>query len=247
MKRLLTTLSLCLLAALPHGIHAQADSASARIVDRYLGILNIDALPQDSLLVLTTTITTSGSDDTVVMQRLFQPPQMFRVDVRDSRGLQTGLCSNGKDRFRAYSEINGWWGDITPESFHRRLTGFDFRGPLYNWRSTNPVMTYLGKVTVEQRNVQLDAVRVEVEGNYTRIYMFEESGLLSVIVEQDNSIDPKRVLEDTHIQWKCEHEYDKVGPTVLPSLESFMRDGRLTVLSTEMHLEPRNNLKFNQD
>ena len=225
---------------------AQTDSVAARLVDRYLDILNIDALPQDSMLVLTTTITTPGSSDTITMRRLFQPPQMFRVEVRDAIGLQSGLYTNGKGLYRAYAENKGW-GVIAPDNFYLRLTGFDFRGPLYHWRTGGLMMKYIGKVDVAQKGEELDAVRVEVDGMYTRLYMFEESGLLSVIVELDEGANERSLLKDTHIQWKCEHEYNRVGPTLLPSLESFMRNGQLTVLRTEMHLEPRDDKPFNHD
>lgn len=242
MKKILIALAL-----LPLMAWGQEDNMAARIVDNYLDILNIDALPQDSMLVLTTTITSPGSSDTIIMTRLFQPPQMFRVEVRDKQGLQTGLCSNGKDRFRVYSMLNGWWGDVSPEGFYQRLIGFDFRGPLYNWRVGGLELTYQGKVKVEQKGQTLDAVRAEGEGYYTRVYMFDEQGLLTVIVEPDEELDPERNYYDTHIQWKCEHEYGMVGVTVLPTVESFMRNGQLTVLRTEMHLEKRDNLRFNQD
>ena len=226
---------------------AQTDTVAARIIDRYLAILNIDALPQDSMLVLTTTITKQGGGDTVVMTRLFQKPQMFRVDVRDSHGLQTGLCSNGKDRFRAYPYQGDWWGDIKPEDFYNRLTGFDFRGPLYNWRMNGLELTYLGKVDVDHKGAKLDAVRVVTSTTYPRTYFFEESGLLCLIIEDEVMSDGIPVLKDTHINWKCEHEYGRVGETVLPTLESFLRHGEQTVLSTEMHFEKRDNLRFNQD
>ncbi|MBR6844278.1 MAG: hypothetical protein IKM79_04160 [Bacteroidales bacterium] len=241
MKKILIAIML-----LPMAAWAQVDSTSARIVDRYLDILNIDALPQDSMLVLTTTITSTGSNDTVVMQRWYQSLHMFRVEVKGSTGLQTALCGNGKNRYRGYLEGMGW-GDMTSTAFYNHLIAFDFRGPLHGWRAKNLIMSYAGKVNVEQREEKLDAVRVEVEGSYTRLYLFEPSGLLGVIVELDEALDSSRVTRESHIEWKCEHEYGMIGETLLPTLESFMRDNRLTILRTEMHFEPRNDKLFNHD
>lgn len=242
MKKILSAMMIIL----PLATWGQDDSVAARIVDRYLDILNIDALPKDSMLVLNTTITSPSSTDTVKMVRLYQWPQMFRVDVFNERGLENGLYSNGKDYFRYYSKGKGW-DYIPPEQFYLRLLGFDFRGPLYNWRMNNLLMGYVGKVDATQKGSQLDAVRVEVEGMYTRIYMFEETGLLSVIVELEDGADGERLLKHSHIDWKCEHEYGQIGESVLPVLESFMRSNELTVLRTEMHFEKRDDTRFNHD
>lgn len=243
MKTKLTILAMLLLPLMSWG---QVDTAAARILDRYVEMLNITALPKDSMLVLTTTITTTGHSDTVVMERLFIPPQMYRVEVRDSHGLQTALCSNGQDRYRGYSEATGW-GDMRPWKFYNHLVGFDFHGPLHNWRAKGYIVKYLGKVTVEQKGAQLDAVHVDVDGHYSRTYLFDPSGLLSLILEDGSNLDPDSPFQEVHIDWKCEHEYSRIGETLLPSLESFLRGGEVTVLRTEMHFEKPDLKRFNQD
>ncbi len=223
----------------------QTDSSAARIVDRYLDILNIKALPMDSMLVMTTEITQPGSTDTIVMRRLFQQPQMFLVEVRGSNGLQSALCSDGKTYYRSYSPKYEQWHNLERGTFFSHLTGFDFRGPLYNWRNTGLMMSYRGKVKAQNKgNVELDVVRVEVEGRYMRDYMFEPSGLLSVIVESDSIMKDAGIYEDAHIEWKIIHEYDNIGRTLLPTVESFARDSVITIMRTEMHFEPRNDDKF---
>lgn len=242
MKRLL----ICILCLMPLVASAQSDSTAIRIVNRYLDIMNIDALPQDSMLVVNTTITYPTTGDTLYMKRLYAPPQMFRVEVRLPNGtLQTGLCSNGKKRFRVFSPNSIWWRDITPESFYSRLSGFDLRGPLYNWQSSNAYLTYRGRT--EYKGQQMDVVHFTAPGFFNRLYMFESSGLLSLIIEEDSVNEGSRPLDEAHIEWKCEHEYTNVGPVILPSLESFMREKTLTVLRSEMKLEKRDNLQFNQD
>lgn len=236
-----------ILALVPLLATAQSDSVAAHIVDRYLGILNIGALPADSMLVLTTTITSPTSTDTTVMKRYYQPPQMFRVEVRGSDGkLQVGLCTNGGDRKRVYESKHEWWRDVTTETFYNRLSGLDFRGPLYGWRVAGAEVTYEGKATVKD-GATLDVVKLAAPARFTRQYLFEESGLLAVILESDELDSAYRPYEDIRIDWKCIHEYAQIGKTTLPSLESFMRKEELTVMRTEMHFEPKNNLLFNQD
>lgn len=242
MKRLIATL----LLLLPLAAAAQSDSTAIRIVERYLGILNIDALPHDSMLVLTTEITSPTDGDTFTMRRLYAWPQMFLVEVRTANGkLQTGLCGNGKDNYHAYSEKYDAWRNITAESFYNRLYGFDFRGPLYNWRNDNAELTYGGHTTYKGQN--LEVVNVSAPGFFHRTYLFEPSGLLSAILERDTVDEHYGKLMDAHIDWKVIHEYLTVGQTIIPSLESFMRAGSLTVLRTEAHLEERNNLLFYKD
>lgn len=242
MKRLLLSLAILL----PLAAAAQSDSVAVRIVDRYLNIMNVGALPTDSMLVVNTQIIYPSTGDTLSMRRYYAPPQMFRVEVYDQNGkLQTGLCGNGKDRYRAYSTRSEWWRDITVESFYNKLGGFDVRGPLYNWRTDNAYLTYQGRT--EYKGQQLDVVHYSAPSFFRRQYMFEESGLLSVIIEEDSVPEGFFPYHDAHIDWKCIHEYTTVGPAILPSLESFMREKLLTVMRSEMRLEKRDNLIFNQD
>ncbi len=231
---------------LPLGIAAQSDSAAIRIVERYLDIMNIKALPTDSMLVVNTQIIYPQSGDTMNMKRLYAPPQMFRIEVYDNKGLlQTGLCGNGGTRGYVFSSKFDTWRTVTSESFFERLSGFDVRGPLYNWQSNNAYLTYRGKT--EYKGQYLDAVYYTAPGAFKRTYFFEESGMLSLIVEEDSVDEGFSALRDAHIDWKCIHEYSVVGPAILPSLESFMRENTLTVMRSEMHLEKRDDQQFTQD
>lgn len=242
MKRLVLTLIL----ALPLAVAAQSDSAAVRIVERYLAIMNIDAMPADSMLVATTQIVYPITGDTLTMRRLYAAPHMFRVEVRDADGkLQTGLCGDGISHYRAYSTHAMQWRSITRESYFSRLGGFDLRGPLYDWRNENAYLTYRG--ATEYKGQRLDVVHFSAPGYFGRLYMFEPSGLLSVILEEDSVDDGYHALLDAHIDWKCVHEYAHVGPLLIPSIESFMREKTLTVLHTEAHLEKRDNDQFRQD
>ncbi|MBR6048758.1 MAG: hypothetical protein IKP83_01185 [Bacteroidales bacterium] len=252
MGRIKMITAVCLLALLPLAAMAQdhllREDTAARIVDRYLQMMGIERLPADSLLVLETTITSPNSTDTFVMRRWFAQPQMQRVEVWHGKKLQTGLCTNGKDRFRRMNHSLGYWVDLPPVRFYEQLMAYDFRGPLYNWRANNAVLTYNGPVTAPGGQ-RLESVKVEASGMFTRYYMFEESGLLSVLFETDEMLDRDDHDVDTtaRIEWKCMHEYQQVGTSLLPRLESFLRGQRLTVMETTARLEPLNTLIFNED
>ena len=73
--------------------------------------------------------------------------------------------------------------------------------------------------------------------------------MLSVILETDEMLDRDDHDVDTtaRIEWKCMHEYQQVGTSLLPRLESFLRGQRLTVMETTARLEPLNTLIFNED
>ena len=242
MKRLLIILTILA----PLTLQAQDDSMAVQIVDRYLSLLNIEALPHDSMMVMTTIITYPGTTDTFTMKRYYAYPQMFRVDIfRPDGSRQTGLYSDGQQFYRFYEPKRRLWGNMTRETFYNQLAGLDFRGPLYQWRNMAMELSYQGKASV--KGEQLDVVKVTAPGSYTRTYMFQETGMLAVILESDETDTTYRVHKDMHIDWKCIHEYQRIGNTILPSLESFARNNQLTVLRSEWHLEARNKKIFSDD
>lgn len=246
-QKTLVALCLALLTLVPLTATSQKDTAES-IVDRYVELLGYSRLPQDSMLTMVTTITSLGSADTFVMKRWFVPPLMMRVEVWHGDTLQNAFCTNGKNRYRIYDPKKGFWSEYDDYIFYEKLHPYDFRGPLYNWRSQGLTLSYKG-ITKAKGNHALQTVTVEGPGYYTRHYMFEPSGLLSAIIETDeiDTVEYRR-YQDGHIDWKIEHEYMEVAPGVLlPKEESFMRLGLLTVLRTEARLEPRETLLFNKD
>lgn len=237
-------------AALAAQDHLLREDTAARIVDRYMSMIGIERLPADSTLEMVTVVTRIGTKDTFVMKRWFAQPQMLRLEVWSGKDLQTGMCTNGSDRYRTYNHSLGYWVDLQPNKFHERYMAYDFRGPLYNWRASGSELTYEGRVKVFGRDDALmDAVRVAKPGTFTRVYFFEPSGLLSVIVEEDDMEDREhyRVQEEARIDWKCIHEYMPVASSLLPHIESFKRGETLTVLETTARLLPRDNMLFNSD
>ena len=249
-----TTL-LLLLALLATGLQAQAPDSAEAIVGRYLKLLNYEGLPKDSTLMLETTVTFHGSADTFTVKRWYAVPSMMRVEVWKGKKLSEGLCTNGSTRHREYSSRNGWWNDINHERFHEKLNAYDFRGQLFMWQMRGVKLSYRGTATAKGQ--QLYVVRAEQENNYPRLYFFEqESGLLVLMKEVDENNDDAvsstsqqvlRQLKIKPIDYKFYHEYLPVHQSLVPSQESFMREGLLTLMNTTARLVPRDNLLFNKD
>lgn len=241
MKRLLLLLTL-----LPVGLAAQETDTAHMLIERYVTMLNYDALPQDSMLVMETTISYLDRQDTFVMRRWFTAPNMLRVEVWRGDSLTTGFCTNGTTRFREYSAYNGWWVDRDSADFTRLSSPYDFRGALYRWRETGTQFTYTGTTTLNGQ--PLAAVLAEQLNMYSRYYLFEvRSGLLLFIIETDTMPSGSTIMGYSHSKWKAFHEYLPVGASLLPSEESYLRDDLLTIMRTTARFVPRDNTLFNRD
>ena len=245
MKKLI----LILLAALPFAVHAQnhqyiVDTAT-ELVDGYLRMMNHRYLPEDSLVVIDTRVTIVGTTDTFVMKRWYAQQQNHRVEVWHQGELQTAFYGNGLDHFRRYVRDGRYWEDVGPALMYRMLGGYDFRGPLFNWRTENLNLEYLGRAKTEDGH-SLRVVKVTGHNNFMRYYMFEESGLLTLFLESD-TVGTNPIRSATHVDWKCFHEYLPVSHYLFPVQESFLRDGTLTVLESTVHFEPLDLTPFNQD
>ena len=116
MKRLIF-----LIALLPLGLWAQERDSAEVIVERYLKMLNYEAIPKDSMLVLESTVTFHNSADTFTMQRWYAAPTMMRVEVRRVGTLTEGYCTNGGGRHREYMRRMGWWDDVDHSVFHQKI------------------------------------------------------------------------------------------------------------------------------
>lgn len=240
MKRLLI-----LIALLPSLLQAQNPDTAQMLVDRYVAMLNYGALPSDSLLVMETTISFVGSEDTFIMRRWYAPLDMMRVEVWRGDSLTAGYCTNGSSRYREYSAYNGWWNDLDSANYARMAELYDFRGPFYGKRASDTRFSYAGTTTLKGQ--PLAAVLAEHKNLYQRYYLFEmQSGLLLFIIDTDKLTDGTG-RHYAHSDWKAYHEYLPVGPCLIPSEESYLRDGLLTVMHTTAHFEARNDRIFNQD
>lgn len=243
---------LLLLAPLTLWAQDSPQDTARTIVERYLKMLNYEALPTDSTLVLETTVTFHGSTDSYTLRRWYAPPTMMRIEVWHGDTLTTGLCTNGSGRHREYSRHNGWWNDVDHSLFHQHVDAYDFHSPLYNWEMRGITLKYKG--TTELKGQQLEVVQAHQKDSYVRYYMFEkQSGLLVLMQERDEDTTSAgiqslmKALTVKPIDYKVIHEYLPVGESLIKSQESYMRDGVLTIMNTTARFEPRNNLLFNQD
>ncbi len=246
MKKLIIGLLLLPLTVLAQNHQDMLDDSAKVVVDRYLQMLNIDGLPQDSLLVMETAITNLGQKDTVWMRRWYAAPNKFRVEVWNRGKLETGIVTNGQDRFRRYLTAYGSWESVPREDIEKKMQGYDFRGPLYHWREKGATLSWNGTTTLKGEPLQV--VKVECPGMYERYYMFEpESGLLTLIFETDKTADGNHQYTKDRIDWKSIHEYQPLTTGILPSQESFMRQGVLTILNSTTHFEEMNPDIFEKD
>lgn len=246
MKKTFITL-LLLLPTLAFGQQAESEDTAATVVDRYLMMLNIEGYSEDSMLVMETAITVYGIDDTLWMRRWFAPSKRHRMELWHKDTLTDGLISNGEDVYLHYNAAKKRWEEVTGMDFNTRISGYDFRGPLYLWRWRGSKLTWNGLTELNGKPLQV--VKVSTPGMYNRFYMFDPgNGLLTLVVEskeyEKGSQIPK---EESHIDWKSFHEYLPVSNHLVPSLESFMRNGRLTILSTTAHLEYIRPRMFNRE
>lgn len=243
-------LKLLLLAAAlgPTLMQAQVthDSAAAA-VDRYLAVLNYEALPHDSMLVLNTVVSYHGMPDTFYMERLYAYGEMHRVIVRNKAGeIVTGLCTNGTDRYREYSTHEGWWVELSPDIFADKLQPYDFRGPLYRWRERGIQLTYQG--TSENEGHLMQTVKAEQLNRFTRYYLFDtENSLMVLFKEVNQAMTGSISMFGNPVDWKVLHEYQPLGASLIVRQESYLRNGVLTIMETEAHFTVRDNLLFNQD
>jgi hypothetical protein len=94
----------------------------------------------------------------------------------------------------------------------------------------------------------MQVVKVSRAGMYDRFYMFDPgSGLLTLIVETEDYNPAHAPMKESHVEWKSIHEYLPIGTHLVPSLESFRRDGKLTILSTTAHMEYIRPRIFNRE
>lgn len=238
----------CIMLWLPLCVVAQrgvADTAQ-QVVERYLRLLNYEALPADSMLVARTVVTFNDGADSLIMHRWLAPGGRQRVEVWTGDEQTVGLCTNGKERHRHFSPKLGWWQDREQDEILRLLQPYELRGQLYNWAGRNVKLRYNG--VGDYRGQRLDVVAAEQLGFYDRYYFFEEnSGLLVLVRELESSSGGTVKSPGDIMEWKIIHEYQPIGTSLIVSQESFMRDGHIFIMYTTAHFEPVYDLLFNSD
>lgn len=218
------------------------------VVERYLRLLAIDELPEDSVLSLETAVTVYGDTDTVWMRRWYMPSNKFRIEISYHGRIVQGYITNGKKRFRRYNRFDRVWEPINQTDIDTIVRSYDFRSPLYRWREKGATLTWNGTTLLKEHPMQV--VKVSSPDMFDRYYMFDpDNGLLTLIIETDKMNGATVNVADypSHIDWKSFQEYQPVGHSLIPSEESFLRNDDLTILHTTVRLEPRNDDLFNKD
>lgn len=213
----------CVLAQKP------VDSA-AIVINNYLKNLGHDALNWQTV-DMTSVITFNNASDTLLMERRFAFPEYSYVRVSQRGKTLFGLYSDGNEFLRYDTTRLSW--DVTSESeYLRQLSGYDPRGPLWNWENMSIEAQYRGISLMEGNPVCRVAVRDPLRG--LREYLFElPSGNLFLTVEQQPA-DPQA----PHVDWRAIHEYTPVGDFLFPTLESYQSQGTITIIATRVELMP---------
>lgn len=246
MKKLL----LCLLLGV--GCHiaiaqqtAAIDSATM-VVDRFLKILNYEAIRNDSILYVESTITTrNDTGDTLWMRRWFLWPNLNRTELWHEGVLKFGLVSNGHGRYRRFDPDKRIWKDAQEFSYVDQAMAYDYRGPLYRWNMNGLELIYQGEWNYNSNKVY--RILIKDPSRYDRYYMFEkESGLLFLIKELETQGDDV-MTSDIHVDWRAYHEYMPFGRSILPSVESYQKGPSITIIHHSYSYLPVDTTIFNRD
>lgn len=237
MKRILAILTLFL--AIGNNIQAQQDTA-ARIIDRYLNLLNYEHIYSDSILYIETVITDNrNAKDTILLRRWFMPPSDFRTEVWNKGRLETAFYNYGDSLRQSYDKIYNDWRYPSAETYYNMQRMYDFRSPIYFWRTNGAEIAFEGEKTLNGHPVY--QVLVRIPGLYDRHYIFEkESGLLTLYTEDTTHLVTSRHHDNNRVDWRAIHEYLPVGPCLIPTIESYQIYGHIFILRSTVKLLARN-------
>lgn len=218
------------------------------VVDRYLQLMNLDALRSDSILYMETVIYYASSpQDTAIMKRWFLPPNRFRAELWHGDTLLEGTYTDGKRVFREYNvkTLDGWT-RVAESRYYNVAPTYEFRGPLYNWRAQGGVLEYQGVWNFQGNEVY--RVYMEAPERYNSYFFFEKnSGLLFLEQQTSHHSEYSNHQASVHPDVHGVHEYQPLGVSLLPSYESFQIEGdRLLYLTTFRYL-PLNMDIFTKD
>lgn len=217
---------LLLLACLGCGVKAQnheytVDSAEL-VVKQFLKMQDFNKLSKDSILYMETYIYyKSNPKDTAVLKRWYMKPNRFRAELWLRDSLIEGCYTDGKEIHRQLNPtMKMGWVDVTPEFYYKDENQYDIRGALHNWKADGATLKYTGIWDFNGHPVY--RVLVETPNRYNRYYLFEkESGMLFLIQETDERSEYSSHEVYSHPDWHAYHEYQPVGPLLLPSVESY--------------------------
>lgn len=219
-----------ILVLLPCGAQCQkspqvTDSAEL-IMNRYMDLMNFDAIRMDSILYMETYIYyMTRPNDTAILKRWYLPPNMHRAELWHGDTLLEGAYTDGKAVFREYNkELLDGWTRIAMSRYYNIAPGYDFRGPMYNWKANGSELTFKGMWKFEGNDIY--RILVETPDKYNRYLLFEkESGLLFLIEETNQHSEYSNHKAYAHPDLHAYHEYQPIGTVLLPSVESYKVDG----------------------
>ena len=225
----------------------QAADSGSIVVDRHYAIVNVDNIPADSMLYIESfSVDAHVPTDTVFMRRWFAAANLARVEVTYHGHPVAGMQSDGKTLFRTLDTARRAWEGLPADRYHIDISGYDFRGPLYRWRTDGSELYYQGEWEFEGHRVR--RVFVMSPNRYDRNYLFEkESGLLFFVDERDTHSDNMATGDGEHVRWRAYHEYTPLGTSLYVSQESFMKDNVVTVTYHTYRLLPRSSEPFVSD
>lgn len=241
MKRTILAIMLAFsLPALAQDNQQTIDTAKV-IMDRYADLMNTKAIRQDSILYMETYIYyRSTPHDTAIMKRWFLPPNRFRCELWHGDTLLQGVYSDGKTVFREYNyKILDGWTRVAESRYYTLVPGYEFRGPLHNWRAAGSEVKYRGLWNFKGSEVH--RVLMETPLRYNRYLLFEkESGLLFLIQETNEHSEYSSHQSYDHADWHAYHEYQPIGTVLLPSVESYQMGGDIVFHFTNYKYIPVN-------
>ncbi len=230
-KTVITSILLLLCCPLRSQNHQIVPDTAELVVKQYLDLLNFDAVKSDSTLYIESYIYQQNNpSDTIVMKRWFMKPYSERIEVWHKDTLMNGFISDHQFVYKMYVASRHQWEKVDNISYYgNSASGYDYHGPLYDWKSDKCELKYDGTWSFEGHDVH--RVFVRSPKKYDRYYLFDkESGLLFLIDELDTHHPDMPVIEDTHEKWRAIHEYQPMGTVLFPSIESYLYEGEVTLI-----------------
>lgn len=223
------------------------DSASI-VVERYNTLLNHGTITNDSMLYIESMVMDAyHPSDTLFMRRWFVMPNFHRVEIVFRDSLIFAIYGDGFMHYRQYDTAGRIWRNIKPDEFWDQMSGYDFHGPLYDWKKRGLELSYRGLWNF--RGTPVMRVYVEDPDRFPRNYLFEKkSGLLFYIDELDSAaVKPPPNAKTQHVHWRAYSEYIPLGKQLFISAESYMQDNQVTVTLHRYRMTTRDMALFYVD
>lgn len=213
------------------------DSAEL-IVDRYIKILNFDAIKSDSMLYIESRIThRSSPNDTIILKRWYLAPYSYRTELWHKDTLTFGLLTNGRTTHKRLKEGEKKWEDVSISSYMDDFPGYDFHGPFAHYKVMGWAMEYQGVWDMNGHKVY--RIFVQAPRRYDRYYLFEKETNLLFLIDEKDTYDPSNTLvEGSHVDWRAYHEYTPKGACTFPTIESYQYEGEITTMHSQVTYLP---------